>query len=72
MCSTQKRISYTVHFELDVIKYAKEHGNRAAKRHCGPPLSEKMICEWRKLEEKLQQLGNYYYLISNFISLTSH
>jgi len=56
MCSKQKRISYAVGFKLNVIKYAKEHGNRAAERHFGPPPTEKMICEWRKLEEKLQQL----------------
>jgi hypothetical protein len=39
-----------------VIKYAKQQSNRAAKRHCGPPAIEKMICEWRKLEQKLQLL----------------
>jgi hypothetical protein len=39
-----------------VIKYAKEHGNKAAKRHFGLPPTEKIICERRKLEEKSLQL----------------
>jgi hypothetical protein len=52
MCSKQKRISYTVGIKLDVIKYVKEHGNRAAKRHFGPPVTEKIICDWRKVEKK--------------------
>jgi hypothetical protein len=52
MGSKQKRISYTVGIKLDVIKYVKEHGNRAAKRHLGPPLTEKMTCDWRKVEKK--------------------
>lgn len=54
--SKQKRVAYKVAFKLEVIKYAKEHGNRAAERHFGPPPSEKMIREWRKLEDQLQKL----------------
>jgi hypothetical protein len=38
-----------------VLKYAKEHGNSAAERHFDPPVTEKMLCEWRKLED-LQKL----------------
>jgi hypothetical protein len=45
---------YTVDLKLNVMKYAKEHGNRAADTHFVPPLTEKMLCEWRKLEEKLK------------------
>ena len=39
--SKQKRISYKIPFKLEVVKYAKEHGNRAAERHFGPPPTEK-------------------------------
>ena len=53
--SKQKRISYTIPFKLEVVKYAKEHGNRAAERHFGPPPTEKMIREWRKQEDQLQK-----------------
>ena len=42
-------------FKLEVVKYAKEHGNRAAERHFGPPPTEKMIREWRKQEDQLQK-----------------
>uniref|UniRef100_A0A803K4M5 HTH CENPB-type domain-containing protein n=1 Tax=Xenopus tropicalis TaxID=8364 RepID=A0A803K4M5_XENTR len=54
--SKQKRCTYKVGFKLEVIKYAKEHGNRAAERQFGPPPSEKMIREWRKQEDQLQKL----------------
>jgi hypothetical protein len=40
-----------------VIQYAKEHGNKATKRHCGHPPTLKMIREWRKQKAGLQQLG---------------
>ncbi|KAM3915673.1 pogo transposable element with KRAB domain [Leptodactylus fuscus] len=53
--SKQKRLSYKIPFKLEVVKYAKEHGNRAAERHFGPPPTEKMIREWRKQEEALQK-----------------
>ena len=53
--SKQKRISYKIPFKLEVVKYAKEHGNRAAERHFGPPPTEKMIREWRKQEDQLQK-----------------
>ena len=53
--SKQKRISYKIPFKLEVVKYAKEHGNRAAERHFGPPPTEKMIQEWRKQEDQLQK-----------------
>uniref|UniRef100_A0A803J700 HTH CENPB-type domain-containing protein n=1 Tax=Xenopus tropicalis TaxID=8364 RepID=A0A803J700_XENTR len=41
--SKQKRLAYKVAFKLEVIKFAKEHGNRAAERHFGPPPTEKTI-----------------------------
>nr|AHN53440.1 DDE superfamily endonuclease [Nuttalliella namaqua] len=55
--SNQKRLAYKAAFKLEVIKFAKEHGNRAAERHFGPPPTEKMIREWRKQEDQLQKLG---------------
>ncbi|XP_041421491.1 uncharacterized protein LOC495453 isoform X13 [Xenopus laevis] len=54
MCK-QRRLSYNISFKLEVVSYAKEHGNRAAARHFGPPPTEKMIREWRKQEEQLQK-----------------
>ena len=44
-------MSYTAGFKLEVIKYAKINGNRAAERGYGP--AEKMIRDWRKQEELL-------------------
>lgn len=55
--SNQKRLAYKAAFKLEVIKFAKEHGNRAAERHFGPPPTEKMIREWRKQEDQLTKLG---------------
>jgi hypothetical protein len=37
-----------------VIKYAKDHSNTAGETHFGLPPTDKMICEWRKLEEILK------------------
>ncbi|XP_078244344.1 uncharacterized protein LOC110070281 isoform X2 [Pogona vitticeps] len=51
----QKRLAYEIPFKLEVVQYAKEHGNRAAERHFGPHPSEKMIREWRKQEDRLQK-----------------
>ncbi|KAF6114644.1 hypothetical protein HJG60_010604 [Phyllostomus discolor] len=39
--SKQKRISHKIPFKLEVVKHAKEHGNRAAERHFGPLPTEK-------------------------------
>lgn len=41
MSVKQKRLSYNVNYKLEIVKYAKEHGNRAAKKHFGPPSTEK-------------------------------
>ena len=41
--NTGKQLSYSAKFKLNVVNYAKEHGNRAAERHFGPPPSEYMI-----------------------------
>ncbi len=55
--SKQRRHCYTITFKLDVINYAKEHGNRAAERMFGPPPTEKMIRSWRQQEEKLKTVS---------------
>jgi hypothetical protein len=56
MSARQERSSYSVAFKLNVIKFAKEHGNRAGERHFGPPPTKKIICAWRKQEEELLKL----------------
>jgi transposase-like protein len=43
MSAKHKRLSYSAAFKLNVIKFVKQHGNSAAKRHFGPPPNEKMI-----------------------------
>ena len=35
------------------MNYAEKHGNWAAERHFGSPLTEKMIREWRKQRKDL-------------------
>jgi hypothetical protein len=40
-------------FKLNVIK---KYVNRAAKRHFGPPSTEKITCEWVRLDEEMQKL----------------
>lgn len=54
--SKQKRLAYKVAFKLEVIRFAKEHENRAADRHFGPLPTEKMIREQKKQENQLQKL----------------
>ncbi|XP_069606515.1 uncharacterized protein [Ranitomeya imitator] len=54
--SKQKRLSYKIPFKLKVVKFAKQHGNRAAERQFGRPPTEKMIREWRKQENQLQKM----------------
>ena len=49
-------VSYTASFKLKVIKYAKKHGNRAAKRHFAPLPTESVIRLWRQQEETLLQM----------------
>ncbi|KAK9407080.1 hypothetical protein NXF25_005854 [Crotalus adamanteus] len=54
--STSKRISYSAKFKLNVISYAKEHGNRAAEKQFGPTPAVCMIRQWRKQEEQLLKM----------------
>ena len=48
MGSKERRLSYSIAFKIEVVNYAEKHGNQAAERHFGLPLTEKMIREWRK------------------------
>lgn len=50
--NTGKQLSYSAKFKLNLISYAKEHGNRAAERQFGSPPTECMIRQWRKHEEQ--------------------
>ena len=50
------RFLYTASFKLKIIKYAQEHGNRAAERHSGPSPTERVIGLWGQQEEKLLQV----------------
>ena len=50
-----KRKSYTANFKLDVIKFAKEHGNRAAGREFS--CNEKNVRDWRLEEEELKKMN---------------
>jgi hypothetical protein len=42
-CVKVMRTLYATGFKTNVIKYLKGHGNRIAKRHCGPLLTKKII-----------------------------
>ena len=57
MAEKQNRHCYNIKFKLDVVAYAKDHGNRAAARYFGPPPTEKMVRTWRKQEEQLKLLN---------------
>src|SRR6218665_2694625 len=48
------RKSYTAEHKLEVVAYAKEHGNRAAGRQYG--VGETSVREWKKSEEELNML----------------
>lgn len=45
MVERSKRIGYSIHYKLQLIDYAKEHGKRASARVLGPvPTEENDIC----------------------------
>lgn len=46
------RKSYTAKHKLEIINYAKEHGNRAAGRQYG--VGEASVRDWKKAEEELK------------------
>lgn len=53
--STRKRVSYSTGFKLNVIDFAKLHGNHAAEKRFGSPPNRSVIIRWRKQEEKLRE-----------------
>jgi hypothetical protein len=57
-CSTQTRTPHTGCLKLNVVKYAKDHSNRTAERCFGPLATSRIIHEWRRQDEELQQLEN--------------
>ena len=50
----QRRHCYSVKFKLEVIAYAKEHGNRASERNFGSPPTVKMVRNWSGQEDELK------------------
>jgi hypothetical protein len=54
MCGNHVITLYTVGLQLNVMKYAKEHGNKIAELQFGPHLTKKIIHEWRRQEEPLK------------------
>ena len=50
-----KRQSYTTSEKLKIIKFAEEHGNRAAQREFG--IAESNVRLWRKSKENLQKMS---------------
>jgi len=53
MGSKERRLPDSIAFKMEVVNYAEKHGNWAAERHFGSPLTEKMIREWRKQRKDL-------------------
>ena len=49
------KISYTVGFKLNVVKYVTGEDNRAAKRHFSSPPTKNMKHEHRWREEELHK-----------------
>ena len=49
-----KRQCYSIKCKLEVISYAKTHGNTAAERHFGP--TEKLVQDWRRQELTLDSV----------------
>ena len=45
--------SYSIAFKIEVVNYTEKHGNWAAERRFGSPLTEKMIWEWRMQRKDL-------------------
>jgi len=43
MGSKERQLSYSFAFKIEVVKYTEKHGNRAAKRRFGSPVTEKAI-----------------------------
>ncbi|KAG7173204.1 putative Pogo transposable element-like 94, partial [Homarus americanus] len=53
-----RRHKYNIAFKLEVVRYAKEHGNRATERNFGPPPTEMMIRHATKMARLRRKLEN--------------
>ncbi|KAG7173858.1 Pogo transposable element-like 79, partial [Homarus americanus] len=53
-----RRHKYNIAFKLEVVRYAKEHGNRATERNFGPPPTEMMISHTSKMARLRRKLEN--------------
>ena len=53
MGSKERRLSYSITFNIEVVNYAEKRGNRSAERCFGLPPTEMMIREWRKQRKDL-------------------
>jgi len=42
MGSKERRLFYSNAFKIEVVNYAEKHGNWAADRHFGSPVTEKI------------------------------
>ena len=49
----ERQLSYSIAFKVEVVYYTERHGNQAAERRFGSPLTEMMIREWRKQRKDL-------------------
>ena len=49
-----RRKSYSAAMKLEIVSYAKTHGNRAAESHY--EVNERCIRDWRKLETVLEKM----------------
>lgn len=56
MVNSSKRFAHTIAYKLEVVRYTKEHANRATERHFIPLPSEKMIWQWRTQEKEINSL----------------
>jgi hypothetical protein len=65
MFSKQARMSCNVGLKLNVINHIKQHGNRAAKWHCG-------LSSVKKLRVKLEEVRKDYELYRNMSTLDKY
>jgi hypothetical protein len=52
MGSKERRLTYSIALNFEVVKYVEKHGNRVGERSFGSPPTEKMIRELKKQKKK--------------------
>src|SRR5215469_628620 len=65
MGSKERGLSYSIAFKIEVMNYAEKHGNWAAERLFGSPLTEKMVREWRKQWKDLRKADKSKKILSS-------